>query len=413
MPLALVLSAAAPVGPSQADALDRAQSASLASVRNAVQRRLAAEEDSRRLAQARVASLVALRRMEQATADAAGAVEGLVRRQAEAEARLQSRAAQLTPLLPAIERLSLYPAETLLAVPGGTEASLTGLLVLKGIARQLEAEAQALRAEQAEVARLADALRQGEARLVSARSAQAAQAAGLDRQIEDAQARGREAEDEAAVSARRAAEQAGQAQTLRAALSQLDASRREDEARARADATQADRLRQDGAGVEARRRQAALAQPAGPGLALAGSGLADAPGAPVAGSVVRAFGEAADGGPATGISYTAAPGARVSAPCGGRVVFAAPFRSFGRMMIIDCGGGYHFVLSGLDRLDVTVGRPVQPGEPVGAMPAWDPRTTVARPTLYLELRERGQPVNPAPFCDHAPDGDSGTPYVAP
>ena len=107
------------------------------------------------------------------------------------------------PLLPLIERLSLYPAETLLAVPGGPQSSLTGLLVLKGMARQLETDAEAVRAEQAEVARLTEAMARQGRHLSDAQSAQAVQAAALDRQIADAQARGKEAEDAAAV--RRAA----------------------------------------------------------------------------------------------------------------------------------------------------------------------------------------------------------------
>ena len=69
---------------------------------------------------------------------------------------------------------------------------------------------------------------------------------------------------------------------------------------------------------------------------------------------------------------------------------------------LDCGGGYHFVLSGLDRLDAQVGQPLQPGEPVGVMPEWDPRISggvgsTARPSLYVELRKDGVAVNPAPF----------------
>ncbi len=120
--------------------------------------------------------------------------------------------------------------------------------------------------------------------------------------------------------------------------------------------------------------------------------------APVAGGIVRGFGAATDAGPASGVSYQAPPNARVVAPCGGRVVFAGPFRSFGLLMILDCGGGYHFVLSGLDRLDAQVGQAVRPGEPVGVMPGWDPRNaTATRPTLYMELRKDGVPMNPAPF----------------
>ena len=118
---------------------------------------------------------------------------------------------------------------------------------------------------------------------------------------------------------------------------------------------------------------------------------------PVAGAVVHGFGEATDAGPATGIAYQVPPAARVVSPCGGRVVFAAPFRSYGQLVILDCGGGSHIVLSGLERLDAAVGQRVLPGEPVGVMPAWDPRGAAARPLLKLELRRDGAPVNPAPF----------------
>ncbi len=393
LPLALATMGAAQPSPAQLQAVDQRRAAELAAVRAASARQAQAESDARRLAQDRVATAASLRTLEQATADAATTVADLARRRDEAEARLQTRAAELEPLLPLIERLSLYPAETLLAVPGGPQSSLTGLLVLKGVARQLETDAEAMRAEQAEVARLTEAMAEQGRHLSDAQSAQAVQAAALDRQIADAQARGKEAEDAAAAAAQRAAEQAGQAQTLRAALTQLDLTRRQDEALAKAEAARAERQRQDAAAAEARRRQVALAQPAGPGL----DGTHGQLGAPVAGSVIKAFGEPGDAGTTTGISYAVPPAARVSAPCGGKVVFAGPFRSFGQLMIVDCGGGYHFVLAGLERLDVAVGHPVQLGEPVGVMPAWDPRTPGSRPLLYLELRQQGQPINPAPF----------------
>jgi septal ring factor EnvC (AmiA/AmiB activator) len=31
------------------------------------------------------------------------------------------------------------------------------------------------------------------------------------------------------------------------------------------------------------------------------------------------------------------------------------------------------------------------------MPGWEPGSSQDRPTLYLELRQNGQPVNPAPY----------------
>ena len=392
------LGAASQATPQQLRDLEQARLSSVARLRAETGRQQAAEADEQRLAAARVASVTALRSLEQATAEAAATMDGLARRRAEGEARLDARAKDLAPLLPLIERLSLYPAETLLAVPAPPTRSLTGLLVLQGLARQLEVDALALRAEQAEVARLTQGMARQEQQLTSAQSAQAAEAAGLDRQIAAAQSRGREADDAVSVAARHAAEQAGQAETLRAALGQLDLSRKQDQARARADAASASHQRQDTAAAEARQRQVALTQPAGPGLGEARGQL----GAPVVGTVVKAYGEPGDGGVATGISFGAPPAARVSAPCGGRVVFSAPFRSFGHLMIIDCGGGYHFVLAGLEQLDIAVGRPVQPGEPVGVMPAWDPRTPSARPLLYVELRDHGQAINPAPYLRGRP-----------
>ena len=379
--------------PAQLQVLDRRRATEMAASRAAVVRQHLAQAEAKRLALARVAAAAALRNLEQATADAATTMNDLARRRADAEGRLQARSAELVPLLPLIERLSLYPAETLLAVPGGPEASLTGLLVLKGMARQLETDAEAVRTEQLEVARLTEAMAKQERHLSAAQSAQAVEAAELDRQITDAQARGKEAEDAAAEADRRAADQASQADTLRAALSSLDVARRQDEAKAKADAAQAERQRQDAAASDARRRQVALAQPAGPGLGEAHGQL----GSPVVGTVVKAFGEPGDAGATTGISYAVPPSARVAAPCDGKVVFAGPFRSYGQLMIIDCGGGYHFVLAGLDRLDVSVGRPVQSGEPIGVMAAWDPRVPANRPLLYLELRQQGLPINPAPY----------------
>ncbi len=88
--------------------------------------------------------------------------------------------------------------------------------------------------------------------------------------------------------------------------------------------------------------------------------------------MVRAWGDSTEAGPAIGISYMAAPKARVVSPCTGRVDFADPFRSYGLLMIVDCGGGYHAVLAGFGRLSTQAGQAVKAGQPVGVMPDWEP-----------------------------------------
>ncbi len=409
--LLLVVGAASPV-PHDLEGLERHRAERLAAGREAAAHAEAAAAAQARLGQARAAAAAQLRTTEEGEADASARVAALAGRRAEAEARLRARAADLAPLLPLIERLSLYPAETLLAAPAAPERALTGLLVVRGLAAELQRQAAALRAEQAELASLAGLQRDETVRLDAARIAQAGQAAALDRQIAGARDAERSAEDAGAQAARDAAADAAHASTLREALARIEAERRAAEARAREDAARDERERRDAEAEEAHRRQAALARPAGPGLsapsagpvrpgpvsAMSGAAVSGAAMVvPVAGGIVRGWGAATDAGPATGLSYRPPPGARVVSPCAGRVVFAAPFRSYGKLAIVDCGAGFHAVLSGLGRLDVAPGRAVQRGEPVGVMTEWDPAQAGTAPTLSLELRRGGQPVDPAPF----------------
>jgi len=124
------------------------------------------------------------------------------------------------------------------------------------------------------------------------------------------------------------------------------------------------------------------------------------------GTKVRGWGDPEDGETATGLSWRTRPAAGVVAPCGGTVAFAEPFRGYGLLIIIDCGGGYHAVLSGLGQIAVVPGRTVQNGDPIGAMPAvtrtaeaGDPSAgaRVDPPVLYFELRKQGRPINPSPW----------------
>ena len=354
-------------------------------------RAAAARAEEQRLAAARVAAAARLRDLEAATMAAANRVASLTERQREQAAQLQAESEELAPMLPVIERLALYPAETLLAVPLPPEQAVRGLLVMGAIGRRLESDAAAVRAGQAEAARLARDVAAEMPGLAHAEVEQANAAAALDTEIAKTRRQRQTAEDDAAEAARRSAIEAAKAETLHAALARLEAERRAAEEQARAEVAAARRHRQEAAVAVARRRQEALAAPAGPGLDEGHAQLT----APVGGAVTRGWGEGGDA--AGGITFAAAPGARVVAPCSGRVVFASPFRSYGLLLIVDCGGGWHAVLAGLERFDVGVGDGVRAGEPVGVMPGWDPRSSGPRPGLYLELRKGGQPVNPTPY----------------
>lgn len=344
------------------------------------------------MAEQRVAAAARLRDTENAVAAAAQQVSALAQRRQAATQTLQERAAALAPLLPLAERLALFPAETLLAVPAPPEQSVRGLAVLHGLMRTVERQAAQLRDQLAAVDATQRDLDAALPRLRAAQAEQKLQSAQLDRQMEAAHAERARAEDAAAEAAKRAAQEVQRAESVRAAIAAMAAAKARAEQQLRQDAERAQRQRREEALALARRREAQVAAPAGPGVRPGGGAVL-----PVAGPVVRRWGERTEAGPANGMAFRAPPKGRVVAPCAGRVAFAGPFRSYGVLIILDCGGGYNFVLAGLDRLDTDSGAAVRPGEPLGVMPDWDPAGAGSPPALYVELRQDGRPVDPAPF----------------
>lgn len=130
---------------------------------------------------------------------------------------------------------------------------------------------------------------------------------------------------------------------------------------------------------------------------------------PVSGDTVLAWGQGdAAGLTSKGLSIAARAGAAVTSPCDGTVIFAGPFRSYGKLLIINGGGGYHVVLAGMERIDVEIGQIVRAGEPVGLMGARPGSTAVAgtasdRPILYVEFRKDGTSIDPSPWWARARD----------
>jgi murein hydrolase activator len=109
---------------------------------------------------------------------------------------------------------------------------------------------------------------------------------------------------------------------------------------------------------------------------------------PVAGTLITGFGEVSEGGVTSrGLTFAVAGNAQAAAPASGKVIYAGPFRDYGQVVIIDHGGGWTSLISGLGSASVTVGQRVAQGAAIGAAPAGDaPRVTV-------ELRRRGRPID--------------------
>jgi septal ring factor EnvC (AmiA/AmiB activator) len=91
----------------------------------------------------------------------------------------------------------------------------------------------------------------------------------------------------------------------------------------------------------------------------------------------------------------------VTSPCDGWIVYGGPFRTYGQVLIINAGGGYHVLLAGLSQIDVQLGQFVLAAEPVGTMSA-APKTAAGKtnqsaPVLYVEFRKDGRPIDPDPW----------------
>ena len=127
---------------------------------------------------------------------------------------------------------------------------------------------------------------------------------------------------------------------------------------------------------------------------------------PVAGETMLAFG-ANDGlgGRSQGMTVAARSGMRVISPADGWIVYAGPFRSYGNILILNAGTGYHIVLAGMERIDVDRGQFVLAGEPVAVMGArqfaslGDLDHTSVQPLLYVEFRKDGNSIDPSPWWD--------------
>ncbi|MFL5072533.1 MAG: murein hydrolase activator EnvC family protein, partial [Xanthobacteraceae bacterium] len=124
---------------------------------------------------------------------------------------------------------------------------------------------------------------------------------------------------------------------------------------------------------------------------------------PVNGVRIKEFGAPDSlGGTEKGVVIATRAGSQVTAPCDGWVVYAAPFRNYGQVLILNAGGGYHVVLAGMERISVNVGQFVLTGEPVAVMGGGSQTPAASasnndKPALYVEFRKDGTPIDPNPW----------------
>jgi septal ring factor EnvC (AmiA/AmiB activator) len=106
-------------------------------------------------------------------------------------------------------------------------------------------------------------------------------------------------------------------------------------------------------------------------------------------------------GSGPGATYATLPGALVSAPADGKVLFAGPYHKSGYVLILEITRGYDLVLAGLGQVTVRLNDEVLAGEPVGMMPGTpgvlNGNANGNDGRLYFELRRDGKGLDPAPW----------------
>lgn len=290
-----------------------------------------------------------------------------------------ARQQQLGQILSLLERISLHPPETLIAFPGDANDTVRSALLLRSMVPQLEKRAAVLRNELQEVAALRANIQTRRARSAQANADLIEQRVELENLLRQQSDMLSATEKEKTDNQARLAALNTQAKTMRDLLDKIEQERV---------SRPADKPGQTDPNAS---RTAQLSKP------TALRKFSDARGhlfMPASGYVVKQFGDEAEfGQQSKGIVIETRKGARVVASYDGQVVFAGAFRGYGQILILEHSDGYHSLIAGISRIDVSVKQYVLAGEPIGLM--GDSPDSGLR--LYLEIRQRGRPINPLPW----------------
>lgn len=97
-----------------------------------------------------------------------------------------------------------------------------------------------------------------------------------------------------------------------------------------------------------------------------------------------------------GLDLAAPVGASIRAMANGRVVFADPYAGYGKLVVIDHGNGITTHYAHCAKLSVVPGTVVKAGQMIAEVGSTGMSTG---PHLHLEVRIKGQAVNPEKFFD--------------
>lgn len=323
------------------------------------------------------------------------------------KASLYSRRGVLAEVLAALQRMGRNPPPALLVTPDDALSSVRSAILLGAVVPGIRGETEKLAADLESLTDLKVAIASEKERYVVTMASALDEEGRMNKLIVANDQQSRKSREELESENKRAAELATRATSLENLITSMErdiASAREAAAAAKAEDLKRQNL--SAAEIEKARQAAASGLPDKNRIApaYAFSTLNAKLDLPVAGNVMRFFGDDdGTGHAAQGLTVAAGPGLVVTAPADGWVMFAGPFRSYGQMVIINMGENYHIVLSGMDMVTARQGQFVVAGEPIGQMGAKRIASAAGlnletdRPTLYIEFRKDGKPVDSRPW----------------
>lgn len=316
---------------------------------------------------------------------------------------LLSQREVLGEVLAALQRIGRRPPPAILVRPEDALASVRSAILLGAVVPDLRSAADKLAGDLRQLVALREEQARERDRLMAKARELAEDRARVELLIAERQRKQSASSGLLAEEERRAAELADQAASLEELIGRMET---EIAAAARAKAEADAAAAKQRAAAETSRREAreALNEPDRMAPAVAFTAARGLLPLPVNGRVLRGFGDADDFGNASeGLAISTRPRAQVNAPVDGWIVYAGPFRSYGKLLIINAGEGYHILLAGMDQIDVQLGQFVLTGEPVATMAspkiasAGEVDIVSTQPVLYIEFRKDGNSIDPAPW----------------
>jgi septal ring factor EnvC (AmiA/AmiB activator) len=348
--------------------------------------------DRRKLAQDAIDTAARLRGVEAKVEATQERLRPLNENEDRIRASLDSRRAVIAEVLAALQRIGHRPPPALLASPEDALQAVRTAMVLGAVLPDMRNKVDALGRDLAALLDIRKNIAAERDRLKNEVVSLDGERARMAALVEERQKQQGEREQALAAERTRAAELARQVDNLKDLIGKLEQAL-DPSVRAAREAARSD----------SRPALSAYRDPGRLTPAVAFASIRGQIPVPVNGVKLRNFGAPdGNGGLEKGVSIATRAGAQVTAPADGWVVYSGPFRSYGQLLILNVGGGYHVLLAGMDKISVDLGQFVLAGEPVAAMGTGSQiaailATGASQPVLYIEFRKDGLPVDPGPW----------------